>query len=76
MDQSPNYPHGELLLLTTRVTRHDDLKPRLALIHSVENVGPRTALSLLILMPELSSIHEGKPYLRLSSTLYEHIRNR
>jgi transposase len=51
---------AELLLLTKQVMAHEDLKHRLALIESVEGVGRRTALSLLILMPELGTLNHAR----------------
>jgi transposase len=47
---------AELLLLAKAVTAHEDLAQRLALIESVPGIGRRTALSLLILMPELGRL--------------------
>lgn len=51
---------AELLLLTAAVLKQDDLKNRLALIESVRGVGRRTALSLLILLPELGRLDRAK----------------
>ncbi|MBW8911700.1 MAG: transposase, partial [Sphingomonas sp.] len=51
---------AELLLLANQVLSHDDLKRRLALIESVEGVGRRTALSLLIIMPELGMLNNAQ----------------
>ena len=45
-----------LKALSAEVATHDDLQARLALILSVPGVGLRTALALLILMPELGTI--------------------
>jgi transposase len=45
-----------LKTLVSEVTKHEELKLRLKLILSVPGVGLRTALALLILMPELGSI--------------------
>lgn len=47
---------AELALLTKAILAHQDLADRLQLIESVEGVGRRTALTLLILMPELGDI--------------------
>ncbi|WP_010219308.1 IS110 family transposase [Sphingomonas sp. PAMC 26621] len=47
---------AELLLLTKTLSAAPDLLHRLTLIESVEGVGRRTALSLLILMPELGHL--------------------
>jgi transposase len=42
--------------LAARVKAHADLKARLALIESIDGIGGRTALALLIRMPELGLI--------------------
>lgn len=42
--------------LASRVKAHADLKARLALIESIDGIGERTALALLIRMPELGAI--------------------
>lgn len=47
---------AELVLLAKTVSASADLHHRLTLIESVEGVGRRTALSLLILMPELGHL--------------------
>ena len=47
---------AELALLTKTIFRHEDLANRLRLIESVEGVGRRTAITLLILMPELGQL--------------------
>jgi transposase len=47
---------AELALLAKAVLTHQDLAERLQLIESVEGVGRRTAITLLILMPELGDI--------------------
>jgi len=44
---------AELALLSANIARHADLARRLALIRSVEGLGHRTAIALLILLPEL-----------------------
>jgi len=44
---------AELALLSANIARHEDLVRRLALIESVQGLGRRTGLALLILMPEL-----------------------
>lgn len=44
---------AELALLSANIARHADLARRLALIKSVEGLGHRTAIALLILLPEL-----------------------
>jgi transposase len=44
---------AELALLSANIARHADLTRRLALIRSVEGLGHRTSIALLILMPEL-----------------------
>lgn len=47
---------AELLLLAKAIAAMADLSHRLALIESVRGIGRRTALSLLLLMPELGSL--------------------
>lgn len=47
---------AELLLLGKAIATSTDLAHRLALIESVQGIGRRTALSLLILMPELGRL--------------------
>ena len=47
---------AELLLLGKTITTMPDLAHRLTLIESVQGIGRRTALSLLILMPELGRL--------------------
>lgn len=47
---------AELLLLAKAVVAMPDLAERLTLIESVQGIGRRTALSLLILMPELGRL--------------------
>ncbi len=47
---------GELRRLLLAVERHDDLKTRCALVLSVPSIGQRTALALLIRLPELGSL--------------------
>jgi transposase len=51
---------AELLLLGKAVAASADLARRLALIESVAGIGRRTALSLLILMPELGRLTRGE----------------
>lgn len=47
---------AELTRLQAAIRRHDDLARRLELIASVDGIGARTALTLLILLPELGSL--------------------
>lgn len=47
---------AETALLLKQIARHRDLSERLALIESVEGIGIRTALTLLIDMPELGHL--------------------
>ena len=51
---------AELALLSANIARHEDLARRLALITSVEGVGHRTGLTLLILMPELGQLDRAQ----------------
>jgi transposase len=46
------------LLIALR--QHDDLATRLELVLSVEGIGPRTAIALLIRMPELGRLSRGE----------------
>lgn len=46
------------LLIALR--QHDDLAMRLKLVLSVEGIGPRTAIALLIRMPELGRLSRGE----------------
>ena len=47
---------SELALLRGLVCKHADLAHRLDLIESVDGIGPRTALALVILLPELGTL--------------------
>lgn len=47
---------AELALMMKAIAGHDDLLHRLRLIETVEGVGTRTAITLLILMPELGQL--------------------
>jgi transposase len=47
---------AELVLLQVVVCTHDDLARRLELIASVDGIGMRTALTLVILLPELGKV--------------------
>jgi len=51
---------AELLLLGKAVAASADLAQRLALVESVQGIGRRTALTLLILMPELGRLTRGE----------------
>jgi transposase len=46
----------ELKALRATVREHPDLSRRLALVQSIAGIGPRTALTLILRMPELGSI--------------------
>jgi transposase len=50
----------ELVLLAKNLARHEDLARRLDLVESVEGIGRRTALSLVILMPELGKLDRAQ----------------
>jgi len=47
---------AEMALLLKAIRQHADLAQRLALIHSVDGIGERTALTLVVLMPELGDL--------------------
>lgn len=47
---------AELALLQAAVREHDDLARKLDLIESIDGIGIRTALTLVILMPELGRV--------------------
>ena len=46
----------ELKLLRTALCAHDDLGERFALVLSVRGIGPRSALAIVIRMPELGQV--------------------
>jgi transposase len=50
----------EIKYLIAAVCAHDDLSRRFQLILSVPSVGERTALALLIRMPELGQVSRGQ----------------
>jgi transposase len=47
---------AETALLLKAIRQHEDLARRMTLIQSVDGIGERTALSLLVLMPELGQV--------------------
>jgi transposase len=47
---------GELVRLQAAVRKHDDLARRLELIESIDGIGMRTALTLVVLLPELGKV--------------------
>ena len=47
---------AEMALLLKVIRQHDDLAQRLTLIQSIDGIGERTALSLVVLMPELGQL--------------------
>lgn len=47
---------AEIALLMKEIAVHDDLVRRLALIESIDGIGRRTAIALLVLMPELGHV--------------------
>lgn len=47
---------AELARLQAAIRKHDDLANRLDLIESIDGIGIRTALTLVILMPELGNV--------------------
>jgi transposase len=46
--------------LLTRLRQHGDLAIRLTLLLSIEGIGPRTAIALMIRMPELGRLSRGQ----------------
>jgi transposase len=46
--------------LLTALRQHEDLATRLKLVLSVDGIGPRTAIALLIRMPELGRLSRGQ----------------
>jgi transposase len=46
--------------LLTLLRKHDDLSTRLGLLLSIEGIGSRTAIALLIRMPELGRLSRGE----------------
>jgi transposase len=47
---------AELLRLQAKLSQHEDLAQRFALVESVPSIGARTALSIVIRMPELGQV--------------------
>lgn len=47
---------AETAFLLKQIAAHEDLARKLALIETVQGIGRRTALALLVLMPELGSL--------------------
>ncbi len=47
---------AELLLIVKELRAHDDLAHRFALVSSVPGIGPRTAVAIIVRMPELGRI--------------------
>lgn len=56
IDRLKAWRASELKALARAVALHEDLNARLALIESVPGVGRRTALALLVRMPELGTL--------------------
>lgn len=48
---------AELMLIAVQLRQHADLRQRLALVMSIPGIGERTALALVIRMPELGRIN-------------------
>jgi transposase len=48
--------NAQLALLSADLRRHEDMAHRIALVSSVPGIGERTALALLVHMPELGSV--------------------
>ena len=46
--------------LVTLLRKHDDLANRLNLLLSIDGIGPRTAIALMIRMPELGRLSRGE----------------
>jgi transposase len=46
--------------ISATLRRHEDLAARLELLLSIEGIGPRTAIALLIRMPELGRLSRGE----------------
>lgn len=51
---------GMIVKLSTMLRKHDDLATRLKLLLSIDGIGPRTAIALLIRMPELGRLSRGE----------------
>jgi transposase len=49
-----------MVKLLSMLRNHDDLAKRYTLVLSIEGIGPRTALALLIRMPELGHLSRGE----------------
>ena len=63
---------AELRLLETHLCKHADLDRRLRLIESVGGIGRRTALALVILLPELGSISREQIAALVGVAPYDH----
>ena len=50
----------ELMLIETAIRRHDDLARNLDLVVSIDGVGLRTAIAIIVRMPELGSLSREK----------------
>ncbi|WP_374991578.1 transposase, partial [Bradyrhizobium sp. LHD-71] len=51
---------GLIAKLVTMLRRHEDVANRLDLLLSIDGIGPRTAIALLIRMPELGHLSRGE----------------
>jgi len=51
---------ARLARLEARLRRHDDLARRLDLVLSIPGIGPRTAIAILIHIPELGGLDRGE----------------
>ena len=63
---------AEMALLLKQLAQHEDLTRRLALIESVEGIGRRTAIALLLLMPELGSLSREEAAALAGLAPYDH----
>jgi transposase len=56
IDRLKKLLQGELKQLVTAIREHRDLSDRLDLITSVDGIGPRTAVAILVRMPEIGRV--------------------
>lgn len=63
---------AEMASLLKQLAEHHDMMRRLALIESIDGIGRRTALSLLLLMPELGSLSREQAAALAGLAPYDH----
>jgi len=63
---------AEMASLLKQLAEHHDLMRRLALIESIDGIGRRTSLALLLLMPELGSLSREQAAALAGLAPYDH----